>query len=52
MKQSEIYTEKDFGKRSGSSSHYRINCRTTNPVHVGEIAKQCIEQLKKKRYEY
>ncbi len=25
MKQSEIHTEKDFGKRSGSSSHYRIN---------------------------
>lgn len=25
MKQSEIYTEKDFGKRSDTSSHYRIN---------------------------
>ena len=25
MKQSEIHTEKDFGKRNDTSSHYRIN---------------------------
>ncbi len=29
MKHSEIYTEKDFGKRSDTSSHYRINCEGT-----------------------
>lgn len=51
MKQSEIYTEKDFGKRSDSSSHYRINCGK-NPVQVGVIVKQCVELLKQKRYEY
>jgi hypothetical protein len=51
MKQSEIYTEKDFGKRSDTSSHYRINCGK-NPVPVGEIVKYCVEQLKNKSYEY
>ncbi len=29
MKQSEKYTEKNFGKRSDTSSHYRINCGGT-----------------------
>ncbi len=51
MKQSEKYTEKDFGKRNGASSHYRINCGK-NPIQIGEIVKQCVEQLKMKRYEY
>jgi hypothetical protein len=51
MKQSENYSEKDFGKRSDTSSHYRINCGK-NPVPVGEIVKYCVEQLKKKSYEY
>ncbi len=51
MKQSEKYSEKDFGKRSDTSSHYRINCGK-EPVAVGEIVKQCVELLKQKRYEY
>lgn len=51
MKQSENYSEKDFGKRSDSSSHYRIN-GGKNPVPVGEIVKYCVKQLKQKRYEY
>ena len=51
MKQPEKYSEKDFGKRSDTSSHYRINCGK-DPIQIGEIVKQCVEQLKIKRYEY
>lgn len=51
MKQTEKYTEKYFGKRSDTSSHYRINLGR-NPVLAGEIVKQCVELLKMKRYEY
>ena len=51
MKQSENYTEKDFGKRSDTSSHYRIN-GGKSPVPVGVIVKQCVELLKQKCYEY
>lgn len=50
MKQSEIHNKIDFRKRSDTSSHYRINCRG-NTLSVGVIAKQCVEQLKMKRYE-
>jgi hypothetical protein len=49
MKQSKIHTKNDFGKRSGSSSHYRIN-RGENPVHISEIIKRCLEELRMKRY--
>ena len=49
MKQSENYSEKDFGKRSDTSSHYRIN-RGENPVHISEIIKRCMEELRMKRH--
>lgn len=34
---------------NGSSSHYRIN-RGENPIHISEIIKRCLEELRMKRY--
>lgn len=40
MKQSEIYTEKDFGKRSDTSSHYRINCGGTKVLLMSTVKEE------------
>ena len=51
MKNENAHNKLALGNRNDTSSHCRINCGK-NPVPVGEIVKHCVEQLKKKSYEY
>lgn len=51
MKTENANNELVLRNENNTSSHYRIKSGS-NPVQVGEIVKQCVEQLKMKRYDY
>ncbi len=51
MKKENVHNDSVFGNKNNTSSHYHIKSGS-NPVPVGEIVKQCVEQLKTKRNEY
>jgi len=51
MKKENVHNELVLENKDSSSSHYHIKSGS-NPVPVGEIVKYCVEQLKKKSYEY
>ena len=48
MKTENKNNELVLGNKDNTSSHYRIKW-DKNPVQIGEIVKQCVEQLKMKQ---
>ena len=45
MKTENVNNELVLGNKDNSSSHYRIKW-DRNPVQIGEIVKQCVDELK------